>query len=406
MTLTPLAPVDYVFTGNTPCPVTFAFAYADRLDPKRLQRSLDRLVEQIPTLGGRLRARRGDAFAYEVPERPKLTLEVVASTCTFEQLADDDAVRLVESADGQPLVAARLTQTPGGSILAVSMSHALVDGFSFFLMMSKWAACMRGQSTEAPPTARLLQPSEAQVIAASSDLTPQSLLEQSGMFWGDRRPANELPVQDRLCLSSGAISDLIEKAQAEVPQKLRQNDVLTAWLWRKYGRRWWAGQGNPTVYVSCPVDVRRLLGEENKSLFGCTICGATTEATFEELTTAPLGELALRIQRSVAAVFEGGFEKRVAPLEALRRRHGLQAMESVHLRHPEHGMLVTNMSRLPLGDLDFGCGEPIELKLYAQIDSMAAVLPAKDGVTLGVYRPLASERERVTSRSQLRQAVA
>jgi hypothetical protein len=278
------------------------------------------------------------------------------------------------------------------------MSHALVDGFSFFLMMSKWAACMRGEPIEAPPTARLLQPSEAQVIAASSDLTPRSLFEQCGMFWSDRRSADELPVQDRLCLSSGAIGDLVEKAQADVPQKLRQNDVLTAWLWRKYGRRWWAGQGNPSVYVSCAVDVRRLLGAENKSLFGCTICCATAESTFEELTTAPLGELALRVQRSVAAVFEGGFEKCVAPLEALRRRHGLQALESVHLRHPNYGMLVTNMSRLPLADLDFGCGEPIDLKLYSQIDSMAAVLPAKDGVTLGVYRPTGSARERVMPR--------
>lgn len=79
-------------------------------------------------------------------------------------------------------------------------------------------------------------------------------------------------------------------------------------------------------------------------------------------------------------------------LEALRRHHGLRGLESVHLRHPKHGMLVTNMSRLPLAQLDFGAGAPSDLRLYSEIDSMAAVLPARDGVAIDLARPITRAR--------------
>jgi hypothetical protein len=55
-------------------------------------------------------------------------------------------------------------------------------------------------------------------------------------------------------------------------------------------------------------------------------------------------------------------------------------------------MLVTNMSRLPLHLLDFGSGAPADLKIYTEIDAMAAVLPAADGVRVEVARPQAERR--------------
>jgi hypothetical protein len=144
------------------------------------------------------------------------------------------------------------------------------------------------------------------------------------------------------------------------------------------------------VYFSCPVDVRRLLGPEARSAFGCTICTASASASWDELQEAPLGVLAERIQRAVAGVFASDWQARVAQLEALRRRHGLRATHSVHGRHPRRGMLVTNMSRLSLAGLDFGHGAPLDLQLLSEIDSMAAVLPASDGVNIDIFEPLSN----------------
>jgi NRPS condensation-like uncharacterized protein len=385
----PLAPFDYLFTGDVSCPVTFAFAYSEQLDADCLHHSLRMLLEYIPWLGGRLRATGPDSFVFEWGQRNHALLETARSQRGFEELTDDEAVRLVKSADGEPLMAAKLTQTPAGSVLAVSMSHALVDGFSFFLMMSRWAACARGERLEAPPMERLLRASDELVVAATRGLSAHKLLERSGLFWAQRRPAlTQLPEREQIHVSQAEIDALIAQAQRDVPTKqLRQNDVLCAWLWRSYGARWWGDQGDPEVYMSCPVDMRRQLGQDNATLFGCTICSATARIRYDELMNAPLGEVALRVQEAVKGVFDKGFAQRIAPVEALRRQHGQSALESVHLRHPRHGMLVTNMSRLPLAQLDFGAGAPVAVKLYTEIDSMAAVLPAAHGVSLSVYHP-------------------
>jgi hypothetical protein len=381
-----LAPFDYIFTGNLSCPVTFAFSYPQRLDPKKLEHSLRSLLAYLPWLAGQLRAVSEHSFAYEVGERPVLALSVSHSNKSFDELADAELVPFVESRDGERLMHARLTQTPEGSVLGVSMSHALTDGFSFFLAMSMWAALARGEAVKTPPTQRLLQAPEPLVAAAMKDLDAQKLLENCGLFWSEPRqvPA-ALPNQIRIQLSAAAIADMVADAQRGVDQKVRENDVLTAWLWRTYGAQQMStAADNPMMYMSCPADVRRLLGADNRSVFGLSISWATARATHRELMLSPLGQLALRVQHSVARVFASDHASRTAPFEALRRLHGVRALQSIHLRHPQRGMLVTNMSRMPLAQLDFGCGAPTTLRLISELDGMAAVMPARDGVAISV----------------------
>ncbi len=55
-------------------------------------------------------------------------------------------------------------------------------------------------------------------------------------------------------------------------------------------------------------------------------------------------------------------------------------MEKVHLRHPQHGLIVTNLTRLPLRDIDFGSGAPADFRAYAEVRGSAAILRAKEGV--------------------------
>jgi shikimate O-hydroxycinnamoyltransferase len=389
----PLAAGDYLFTDDTACPVTFAFAYDACLDPDALRHSLRELTRHIPWLAGRLRAQPGAAYAFDLADAVPPELEVVRSPHAWHELiAGEPLVRLVKAAEGEPLVSLRLTQTPRGSILGISMSHALVDGFSLFYTMTNWAACARGETLSAPQLERRFGFIDDRAAVELAP-TPEQLLEQCGLFWREPRGACErLPAQTRVALRGGHLDVLMDEAQRGVSERLSKNDVLTAWLWRTYGRQWWSARPDEHVYITCPVDIRRKLDQPDKPLFACAICFATARATYNELLHAPLGELALRIQRSVADVFAGDVRARYAPLDALRRHHGLRGMNSVHLRHPRRGMLVTNMSRLPLHLLDFGSGAPADLKIYTEIDAMAAVLPAADGVRVEVARPQAERR--------------
>jgi hypothetical protein len=299
-----------------------------------------------------------------------------------------ETVRVARAYPDERLAHARLTQTPSGSVLALSISHALVDGFSFFQTMANWAAGTQGRASTTPPLQRLLRPSEEHVRAVAEELSARSLLEATGMFWAQpRKVLANPPQQQTVHLGAAELEQLVADAQRDVAKKLRQNDVLTAWLWRTYGAQWWPTPGDDHLYMSCPVDLRRHFGEGNAAAFGCTISNASVRVTPQELAQLPLGELALRIQRGVADVVADDWQKRVAPLEALRRQHGLSALHSVHMRHPHRGMLVTNMSRLPLAELDFGCGAPHDFKSLGHLESVVSVLPSKSGAKLGVFAP-------------------
>lgn len=60
-------------------------------------------------------------------------------------------------------------------------------------------------------------------------------------------------------------------------------------------------------------------------------------------------------------------------------------MEKIHARHPQHGIAVTNISRLPMQGLDFGAGTPTAFRALASAERGAASLPAEDGVDIRFY---------------------
>jgi hypothetical protein len=64
-------------------------------------------------------------------------------------------------------------------------------------------------------------------------------------------------------------------------------------------------------------------------------------------------------------------------------------MEEIHVVPPQHGMLVTNISRLPMQSLDFGAGLPTALRTLSSTQRAAAILQAEDGVEHRVFHPLA-----------------
>ncbi len=66
-------------------------------------------------------------------------------------------------------------------------------------------------------------------------------------------------------------------------------------------------------------------------------------------------------------------------LEILKRSGGVEDMETVHVVHPRSGLLVTNLSRLPLNQLEFGPGVPVGVHILTPVERGAVILPADDG---------------------------
>jgi len=389
----PLSPIDHVFTGIGAYPIEFVFAYGGRIDPDRLAESLRRTIALFPAVATRLVRLSREAYGLE-PTDDGCVFEVAASPTRFADAAERHAfVDAVETVEGEPLTRVRLTHTPDGSVLGLGLSHAVVDGFSYFHFLAAWSQVFHGKEI-VPPflDRRALQPGGAAQGTAdpSGHGRPESLGMTGGLFLEERRPAI---LRDRLrwtrrVFPRAELSALLAEAQRDCPVRLSYNDVVAAaWLWRTHVPQW-ASATEDAAFLSCPVDLRRVLPGFPPAYFGCAVALANASIERERLAAAPLAELARRVREAVAAIDEARARQSLQVIDRLRRQGGLAALERLHVVHPRAGLLVTNLSRLPVRDIVFDAGPPVAFDILAPVERCAVVLPAADGLDVRICLPL------------------
>jgi hypothetical protein len=222
-------------------------------------------------------------------------------------------------------------------------------------------------------------------------VTPDDVFTQCGLFWaGKRHPVSREQLrEERFLVSKEAINQLLTEAEKDCEVALFHNDVLTAYLWKRCITQWETGHGNPITYVTCPVDFRRILRAVPRTYFGNALCFATASIDYERLVDASLGELSHLVREAVTQVRQDYVSGSLRTLEGLRQQRGLSVLEEIHVVPPQHGILVTNVSRLPMQSLDFGAGIPTSFRALSSTQRAAAILPAEDGVEIRVFHPLA-----------------
>lgn len=387
MNVFPLSPVNYIFTGVGSQPITFAFSYDQILDPGLLEKSLHETLNYFPILRSQLVRISETDYEFHISEQG-LTFDVLESTVNFEEAGSiEQYIIPVSSIAGEPLTKITLTQTPGGSVLAVSVSHALADGFSYFHFFSAWARICRGEA--------IIKPSlERDVLLANGNksekiITANDIYTNCGLFYGsERRKLQSGPVhEDRFFISKDTIRSILEEKKNEPGISLTENDIITALLWQKYIPIWSKENNNQKTYVTCPFDIRRVLSGLPRNYFGCALSFGTAAINYNDLLEASVGDLAILVRNSIKRVKNDYILRSLETLETLRKQKGLDAMEEIHLRHPHHGIIVTNLTRLPIRDLNFGSGAPLDFLSYVDVLAGAAVLPAENGVDIYVAHP-------------------
>jgi len=384
----PLCPIDYVFTGAGSVPITFAFFYPHPLDQTVLWKGLSEIMQLFPLVESRL-ARTGEKdYSFRVSEGD-LAIETLVSDQSFaESRAIGRYISPVDSSEGHPLSRFSLTTTPDGSVLAVSISHALVDGFSYFHFLSSWARACRGERFLPPDLSREGIPSDLGNLG--EPVTSTTLLEHCGLFIADRRNPHPDGTnrEERIFLSKDRLREMLEEAKHDRPDAIfSENDVVTAWLWKKFLPQWIQGSDDLDVYVTCPVDSRRIYKALSRRYFGCGLCFVSVSVRLGDLQQASLGELALHVNGAVHKVNNDFASRSMRTLAQFRGQQGLAAMDHVHLKHPAHGLIVTNLTRMPIQDLDFGAGAPADFSFHSDVSGSAALLPAENGIEVVVLHP-------------------
>jgi NRPS condensation-like uncharacterized protein len=382
-----LSPIDYIFTRAGSQPITFAFLYPKKIDTDALRASLDETLNYFPILRSRFNKISDTDYEFLITE-DGLTFDIFESDSVFEESNRiEEYITPVNSIDGAPLTKITLTQKSKGSVLAVSISHALVDGFSYFHFLSSWARICRGERVIPPYLQRDVF--SANIESSTKTITAEEIYSNCGLFYGDKRTKLKTwqSNHERFFISDETIKSHLEEAKQEHKVAFTENDVITAHLWKKYFPLWHQENENPMTYITCPFDVRRVLTDFPKNYFGCALCFATAAIDFSDLLQASLGDLAILIRNSISKIKDDYILNSLATLENLRKQNGFPAIEKIQLRHPRHGMIVTNLTRMPIRDLDFGFGAPVNFLVYTEVLSSAAILPAEKGVEILVIPP-------------------
>lgn len=375
----PLSPIDYIFTGAGSQPVTFGFYYPEKQDAAKLKESLDEALKNFTVLKSRLQQISEKEFEFEICD-DGLTFEVRHIDSEFDK--NDNIKKYiapVKTVEGKPLAKISLTYTPNGSVLAVSISHALADGFSYFHFLSSWAKINKNERFIPPHIDRNIF--SEMIHNKDKQITKEDLLNNCGLYYNGKREDVKDGAYDRLFISSDTI-ELISKIGREKDLFLTENDIITGMTWKKYLVDWMKDSPDTLTYLTFPFDFRRAVEGFPKNYFGCAICFGVAELSLKDLAGSPEEEVALVVKKSVAKVKSDYIKNSINTLENFRNQKDTEEFEKLHLRHPECGIIITNISRLPVCDLDFGKGAPTDVLTYAEVLRSAAILPADGGVEI------------------------
>jgi shikimate O-hydroxycinnamoyltransferase len=382
MTL-PLTPVEHFFTGKSAYPITFVFPFASVLEGERLQGGLSEALKRFPWVAGRLARRSENELGLSL-DTPPPALAIRGQAQPFAGRNATVFVAPVTTVTGAPLAHFCLSQTDAGSVLGVSVSHAIADGHSFFHFLGSWARLCRGEPVLAPTRAEVPIPP-----CPASAATPQNVLDRCGLFWAGRRVA-ETPRHLRtetMTFENPELARLRSEVQRQSPVHVSDNDLVAALLWRELVPRWAPAAPSTPTFVTCPVDYRNLVPGLGPTHFGCAVAFATARLDRGSLLTLPLWELATVVRRAIDEVNATRVAEALGVLNAVRESGGLSALEHLHVRHPSAGLIVTNLTRAPLADLDFGAGPPVSFWADAQVSGGAALFASGHGIEARVYLP-------------------
>ncbi len=387
----PLSPVEHLFTGVRSQPITLAFSYPYHIEDSQLKRSLDTISKQFSPLRSKLR-KVSDTELELVITDDELHFEVRESSKKFD--GNDpitDYIEPVKTYENEPLTRITITHTPGspGSVLAVSISHALVDGFSFFHFLSSWSRATRNERYLPPHIPRDVFTPYLRDDSIDK-ITQKHILDSAGLFLDSRRePVNtDLIRTERLIIQNDTIQKTIDEVKHTHNINVSKNDIVSALLWQEYLSHWTEANDDESVFITCPFDFRRVLSGFPKNYFGCALAFATAKTSLDQLKHSSIGDIAVLIKKAVNDMKEEHIQRSLTTLESFRQQNGLEATERIHLRHPRNGMIVTNLSRMPLQELDFGSGSPESFIAYNEIEQSAALFPHPDGLEVYVAHPL------------------
>jgi aryl carrier-like protein len=379
-----LAPADFAFAGPGRLAMEVLYRFDQRLDAAVIRRGLRAVAEDYFPVNASLERRGVDDFVLrEARDEPDFA-EVVTPGRVPDEDDADGLARFREPFDptrrGARMARFRLHQLDRGSALVVQVSHAVADGYSFYLFLAAWAAACRGEAHPVPDHSRHLLRTLARRLErrAARQARVAAAIEAFAVPPSDADPTTRRV--ERLTLDPVALVAAARAAADGIPvEKLSENSVVTAHLWRHYAAA--LPPGDEALVLACPMNFRRGDGVVGPAFFGNASAPVFVRRTRDEVRAAGIPALAAALTDAVRGADERTLAAYHAAMDRVRRTGGTEAVRRLRLADPWGGLVVTNVARFPLPPPDFGTGAAAD-DLNLVHHAGTAVIVAGPGGTL------------------------
>jgi len=205
------------------------------------------------------------------------------------------------------------------------------------------------------------------------------VLARTGIAYAETRvlPKPGTSMWEFLHFSDADISGWLKEAESVTSVRLSKHDVLAATLWKRIAKDW--HKSGEQLSLSSAFDYRRVMPKLSPMYFGNAIRATPAFYERDALIAAPLGKVAETIRASTAGIDVAAVESSLTCMAELRRLYGDALPPRLHVSHPRTGFLVTNLSRIPRKELDFGDGPPEVVTALTPLPRAALVLPGDAG---------------------------
>lgn len=358
------------------------FFYRRTLDADAVEDSLRRTLAHYPLLTGRLErdpdgglsvacndagavftvAHSDEAMPDYGPDRP-------VRGDMRRYLRPVNAFRVV--GHDTPLLSVKVTHMRGGgSVLGVSINHAVVDGGGYLDFLLHWSGTHAGEEVRAAPYDRALLDGLGDGVPPAPDDPQYRVItgrQKFGFLWKVNAGARRMRTIT-VRFTAEEILALRETARAGqgAHRPASSGDALGAHLWRVLGAlrdREAAAEERLGIVVGLRAALKDRLPD---GYWGNAVSNTTAALPAGELREEPLAHAVAALRAALDRVTPDRVCREVAYLEAQRSegRSG-RVFSRMSLDAFEGTVALNNSSRLPVYRIEFGAGRPFWFELPA-----------------------------------------
>lgn len=272
---------------------------------------------------------------------------------------------------GNKLFFLMVFQYPNGTVLLPKMNHLAGDGYSYFYFLSLLAAVSKDSSI--PFKNSLIK----FVSRPHHDRTVLKPFLLKNIKLEKPEAAEKLSIEF-VKMPKREIRPFIKQIALKTNQTVSSNDILSAIAVQKsYAIQ--MHKFSDVFTLTIPIDVRTQIKEYGAKYFGNGLLFNQTIFNTAEITQTNIENMAVQIRKSMPVISK---ENYITYLDKIEQQIKNGQTDKLVPYNPFEGCLVTNLSRLPTGKLNFGSGNPDFIIPITIEKNSTVVLAEKDNFIL------------------------